>query len=154
MRLEFASLNLLFLHRTAPLLDLAARFLFRNAVSLLQSSDELVALSGDEIQIIIRQLTPSLLYLAFELFPFACDLIPIHNSPRNDVYLSVEKIALGVMPKSTPHPQLLPVHSADPRLHIEVKPGSDTEMKRVKSLRFRVLHGSGDISRIAAESDG
>src|ERR1700676_5407356 len=55
--------------------------LFGDAVTLLNSSDELLAPSVDDIQIIIGKLSPFFFCLAFVLLPFAFDLIPVHGLP-------------------------------------------------------------------------
>src|ERR1700686_1095934 len=55
-------------HIGIPLVHLLLSFLASNAVSLLDFSDQLIALTVDDIEIIIRQFSPTLLDRSFHLF--------------------------------------------------------------------------------------
>src|SRR5262245_30332875 len=50
-----------------------------NAVALLKPACKLGALALDHIEVVVGELAPLLLNLAFELFPVAFDAIPIHG---------------------------------------------------------------------------
>src|SRR6476646_8891584 len=63
-----------------PFIHLAQGFVFFNAVALLNSAYELVLLAADQVEIVIRQLSPAGANVAFHLFPLAFDLVPIHGS--------------------------------------------------------------------------
>jgi len=54
-----------------PLVHLLLSFLASNAVSLLDFSDQLIALTVDNVEVIIRQFAPTLLDRSFQLFPLA-----------------------------------------------------------------------------------
>jgi Bacterial regulatory proteins, luxR family len=54
-----------------PLVHLLLSFLSSNSVSFLDFADQLIGLTVDDIEIIIRQFSPTLLYRPFHLFPFA-----------------------------------------------------------------------------------
>jgi hypothetical protein len=60
------------------LLHLLFGFFLLDAVALLDTPDELVALAFDTGQIVIGQLAPLFLDLALELIPIALGRIPIH----------------------------------------------------------------------------
>jgi hypothetical protein len=61
--------------------DLALYFVFRQSELLLQEAFELIAFAFDLFDFIIGELAPFFFDLAFELFPIACQRIPIHKSP-------------------------------------------------------------------------
>jgi hypothetical protein len=75
------SLKRLFYGSNFP--NVCVRFLLGSiplpTVPFLQSSDQLVFLAGDDIQVVIGELAPFGFDTAFELFPVAFYLIPIHN---------------------------------------------------------------------------
>jgi hypothetical protein len=54
----------------------------RESVVFLNFADELLALSVDDVQIIVRKLAPLFFHLAFRLLPLALDLIPVHLGLR------------------------------------------------------------------------
>src|SRR5262249_60091489 len=62
-----------------PAVDLALGLVLRHAVALLKPAAELRALTLDDVEIVVGQLAPLLLNLAFELFPIAFNSIPIHR---------------------------------------------------------------------------
>jgi hypothetical protein len=64
---------------SVPVVHLLLRPILGVAISLLKLSFELVLLAGDDVEIIIGQLSPLLLYLAFDLFPVSFDAIPVHG---------------------------------------------------------------------------
>src|ERR1700741_993027 len=51
---------------------------FGDAVTLLQTTDQLFASSRDDVQVVVSQFAPFLSYLAFVLFPLAFKLFPVH----------------------------------------------------------------------------
>src|SRR5438132_12286466 len=61
-----------------PSVDLALGLVLGEAVTLLQSSGQFLALALDHIEVIVGELAPFLLNLALELLPVAFDTIPIH----------------------------------------------------------------------------
>ena len=58
---------------------MAIGFVLRHAVALLKPAAELRALALDDVKIIVGELAPLLLNLAFELLPIAFDTIPIQR---------------------------------------------------------------------------
>src|SRR5690606_17262081 len=76
--------NMTLVQAAGPVIDLALGLIPTLAVALLDASDQLVALAGDDFQIVIRQLAPPLADLAHHLFPVSLDAIPVHRlSPRS-----------------------------------------------------------------------
>src|SRR5262249_13383461 len=53
-------------------------FFLRDPVTLLNRADQLVALTGDFRELVVRELAPRLANFAGHLLPVALDLIPIH----------------------------------------------------------------------------
>jgi hypothetical protein len=66
-------------HAFEPGIDLALGLVPRHAVALLKPAAELHALTLDDVEIVVGELAPLLLSLAFELFPIAFNSIPIHR---------------------------------------------------------------------------
>src|SRR5262249_21041771 len=62
-----------------PAVDLALGLVLCHTVALLKPAAELRALTLDDVEIVVGQLAPLLLNLAFELFPIAFNSIPIHR---------------------------------------------------------------------------
>src|ERR1700733_7842724 len=60
-------------------LDLFFGFLFRNPRGLLDGPRKLFPASLDLVEVVVGELPPLLLDLAFELLPVALDGIPIHD---------------------------------------------------------------------------
>jgi hypothetical protein len=67
-------------HAFEPGIDLALGLVSRHAVALLKPAAELRALTLDDVEIVVGELAPLLLSLAFELFPIAFNSIPIHRA--------------------------------------------------------------------------
>src|SRR5262245_22148759 len=67
------------IHAFEPGVDLALGIVLGNAVALLKPARKLGALALDHIEVVVGELAPLLLNLAFELFPVAFDAIPIHG---------------------------------------------------------------------------
>src|SRR5436305_14570668 len=63
------------------LIDFLFRLIFCITVTFLKLAAHLVALTSNNIKVVIGQLAPLLFDLTFELFPFSGDLIPIHDIP-------------------------------------------------------------------------
>jgi len=69
--------------RVAETVNLSLGLVFGDAVLLLNLSNELVPLPGDDIDVVVGELAPLLFGLALELLPVALDTIPVHLfSPR------------------------------------------------------------------------
>src|SRR5689334_3935567 len=62
-----------------PVIHFLLRLVLRVAVALLQAAFELVLVAGDDVEIVVRQLTPLLLHLAFELLPVSFNTVPVHG---------------------------------------------------------------------------
>jgi hypothetical protein len=69
----------IFFQRFYEFVSLFLRNFPGDSVALLNDSDELLPASVDDIQIVVRQLSPFFSCLTFELFPFAFDMIPVHS---------------------------------------------------------------------------
>src|SRR5690606_25292546 len=62
-----------------PVLDLTLGLVLGNAVTFLNLARELVALAGDDVEVVVGQLAPLLLDLALHLLPVTFDAVPIHG---------------------------------------------------------------------------
>ena len=62
-----------------PIIDFFFRLIFGIAITLLKTAFELILLARDDIEIIVGQLAPLLLDLAFHLLPISFDAVPIHG---------------------------------------------------------------------------
>lgn len=62
-----------------PFVDLLLGLVFGDAVAFLDSTGKLVTPSFGPVQVVVGQLAPGLLRVAFELLPVAFDAIPIHG---------------------------------------------------------------------------
>src|SRR5579872_189388 len=69
------------MQRIYELIGLFFRGLFREPVMLLKFSNELLALAVNHVNVVIRELAPLFLDLAFYLFPFSFNLVPVHDVP-------------------------------------------------------------------------
>lgn len=56
--------------------------IFGQTVSLLDQTFELVSATGDLVQIVISEIAPFLLDLAFQLLPISLDSVPVHATLR------------------------------------------------------------------------
>jgi hypothetical protein len=74
-------------HLLPVLIELLFSLFLACAVSLLDFANELITLSGNDVQIIVGEFAPFLLNLAFELLPVSCHLIPVHNLTPLPQYL-------------------------------------------------------------------
>src|SRR5688572_25811832 len=63
---------------TFPIADLAVGDIARKAVAFLDLAYELVALSRDNVEVVIGQLAPLLFQPAFHLLPIAFNTFPVH----------------------------------------------------------------------------
>src|SRR5437762_3196111 len=61
--------QVLVVESTAKTIHLLFRFVYGDAVLLLYLADELIALARDDIEVVVGQLAPLLLRLAFHLLP-------------------------------------------------------------------------------------
>src|SRR5947208_16089852 len=68
------------IERAMPFVNLMLGFVFCYSISFLDSSYQLIALAGNHIQIVIRQLAPTGFRGAFDLLPLSCHLVPVHKS--------------------------------------------------------------------------
>ena len=78
--LELAPVNQQSMERLQPVIDLLARSVLTLAVPLLNLSFELLATSGDLLEIIVRELGPFFPDLTRELLPVSLDPMPIHRN--------------------------------------------------------------------------
>src|SRR6478609_5763516 len=62
-----------------PIGDLLLGLVAADAVALLDATQQLVALAGDDVEIVVGQLAPLLLDLALELLPVALDGVLVHD---------------------------------------------------------------------------
>jgi Fur family zinc uptake transcriptional regulator len=62
-----------------PVFDFVFRLIFRVAVTFLNFTDKLIALTFNDGHIVIRQLTPLFFRFTFELLPVAADFVFIHH---------------------------------------------------------------------------
>src|SRR4029077_19352679 len=68
-----------FVLRLQPVVDVFAHHVFGQAIALLYFAFELVALAVDLGKIVVGELTPLLLDLAFGLLPVSFDAVPVHR---------------------------------------------------------------------------
>src|SRR4051812_48075009 len=61
-----------------PVLHLLLGLVLADAVGVLDLADQLVALAGDPVELVVADLAPLLLDLALHLLPVAFDAIPVH----------------------------------------------------------------------------
>ena len=66
------------------LLDLATHDVRRLAVPLLDLADELLALPGNDVHVVVGELAPLFPNLALELRPVALDRLRVHDRLRFD----------------------------------------------------------------------
>src|SRR3990167_6431820 len=59
-------------------LDLLLGFVLRDAVGFLDLAHQLIALAGDNVEVVVGKLAPLRLHLALELLPVAFYDIPVH----------------------------------------------------------------------------
>ena len=78
-RRSFQSKERLPLLRAVPVVDVLADLVLGDAVALLDLAFELVALAGDDVEVVVGQLAPLLLDLALDLLPVSFNAIPIHS---------------------------------------------------------------------------
>jgi hypothetical protein len=74
------------------ILDLAFGFIFVDAVGLLDFSDQLIALTRDIVEMVVRQFPPLLFDFAFVLLPITFDDVPIHG----ESFLIAAKVPAGI----------------------------------------------------------
>src|SRR6202158_704678 len=58
-----------------PLVELLFSFLASDSVSFLDFADQLIGLTVDHVEVVIRQFSPTPLDRSFHLFPFALELV-------------------------------------------------------------------------------
>src|SRR5262249_43586470 len=68
-----------------PLIQLALRLFLFEAVTLLYNTNEFTALAAGARKVVVRQIAPALLHLAFKLVPIAFDLLPVHRTSLRSV---------------------------------------------------------------------
>src|SRR6185369_12681382 len=61
-----------------PRLQLLLGLVLADAVRALDLADQLVAVAGDPVQVVVGELAPLLLHFALRLLPVALDAIPVH----------------------------------------------------------------------------
>jgi hypothetical protein len=62
--------------------DLLLGFVLRDAVGLLDLARQLIALSGNHVEVIVGEIAPLCFHLALELLPVAFNDIPVHIKLR------------------------------------------------------------------------
>ncbi|ESY73509.1 hypothetical protein X743_11415 [Mesorhizobium sp. LNHC252B00] len=62
-----------------PVVNVAVYAILLNAIALLDFAFELIALTGDAVEIIISEFAPLFLDLTFDLLPISFDAVPIHG---------------------------------------------------------------------------
>ena len=62
-----------------PIVDVLFDLIFRDTVPLLNFPLELITAARDLVQVVVGQVAPPLLDLAFQLFPVSLDSIPVHD---------------------------------------------------------------------------
>src|SRR5690242_4555968 len=67
-----------------PLADLLLGLVLADAVRVLDLADELVALAGDGVEVVVGQLAPLRFHGALRLLPVSCDAIPVHVIPFSE----------------------------------------------------------------------
>ena len=65
--------------RAQPGIDVFSDLILGDAVSLLDYSLELIATTGNAVQIIVSEIAPFFLHAAFQLFPVSFNAIPVHE---------------------------------------------------------------------------
>jgi hypothetical protein len=60
--------------------QLSYGFVFTDTVRFLDLADELIALTGDLVQVVIGKLAPLFFDFSFVLLPVTCNRIPVHNN--------------------------------------------------------------------------
>src|SRR5262245_40164066 len=68
------------IHAVEPSVDFTLGLIPRHAVALLQPADQLGLLAFDHIKVVVGELAPLLLDLAFDFLPIASDTRPSHRS--------------------------------------------------------------------------
>jgi len=71
----------IFLARFEEFIDLFLGGFLDESVSLLQKANELFALARNHLEVIFRKPSPALPDASLGLFPFPCDLVPVHDRP-------------------------------------------------------------------------
>jgi hypothetical protein len=66
-----------------PIIDVLANLIFREAIPFLNFAFQLILTTVDHIEIIVGELAPLLLNVAFDLLPISLDPIPVHFSLHN-----------------------------------------------------------------------
>src|SRR5690606_3543379 len=69
---------------SAPGIDLALCLVAVLPVALLYPADQLVALAGDQLPIVVGELAPTLPRLALHLLPLPFDTVPVHACLRGE----------------------------------------------------------------------
>lgn len=62
-----------------PLFHLTFGFVPFAPVGILNAPDQLITLTGDDVQIVVGELAPLFRYFSLQLFPVAFDTIPVHG---------------------------------------------------------------------------
>ena len=85
LRLGSVPLRFLDLIHALPVAYLLIGLVTRDAIPLLNLADQLIALPGDDVDVVAESASPVLPHLALELLPVSLHLIPIHaRSPENE----------------------------------------------------------------------
>src|SRR5436190_74605 len=64
-----------------PIVDLLLGLVLADTVGILDLADQLVALAGDLVEVVVGELAPLLLHFALHLLPVSSDAVPVHVGP-------------------------------------------------------------------------
>src|SRR4026209_2728539 len=78
-----------------PILHLLLGLVLADAVRVLDLADELVALAGDAVDVVVGELAPLLFHFALHLLPVAFDAIPVHACSFTVAYQQSAVIPTG-----------------------------------------------------------
>jgi hypothetical protein len=85
------------------LLELFLGFFLRDAVTLLQLANQLLASPFDDLEVIVGQFSPLFLDLAFELPPVSADSIFIHDFVSFSVFTITIRTSQTIGQTPVPH---------------------------------------------------
>src|SRR5262245_34867680 len=64
--------------RRVPVVDVLADLILGQTIALLNLAFELIPAAGDDVELVVGELTPLLLHLPFDLLPISLHAIPVH----------------------------------------------------------------------------
>ena len=84
--------------RSEPIVHFLVNLLFMVAIALLDFTLELIAAAIDDVQIVIGEFAPFLLYFASYLFPVSFDAVPVHFSLHDNAKPMQASFARAAVP--------------------------------------------------------